>query len=576
MNEDKWEATLPSLEEGSYTLIAKAFDNEGQEFVSNSVSLTIDMTAPEIEITHPNSENYYIQQAIITGVTEPSLLVNVVIDGFNETFETVAEVDGSWLIDLTSFLEEGAYTIHANTTDEAGNIGYSEAVSFVLDQTRPFITPNMFPRNNMTRVDLETVIKFNFVDDHSIDAEDLLGHPLELFKKGSTEKIPGIFTYNQKENNQIEIIFTPDTGLDPNSKYYVYTNPFLTDRAGNLVNPRFWSFTTTSNFQGENPHGNYESNVNTCVTCHSTHKAPKPKLKDPSEQLTSATDANQAFSSYCLACHDGTVAAPPTNWGSETSHHFQLTTNEGRVVSQSCGSCHNPHLTWSERNPTIFQDHFTFEHTVDLEGIDEPFFADSKEQLCESCHERDALTRKIDERVNYTAFTYRNWNTSIYELGEGLESFGEVSDYTLCLRCHNASYEQDYQNVVDIASFYQNENSAHFITNDRVKEGSLLDGHLPCADCHQTHGSENVKLIKSELGHYNRTTFTQTTTEWSASEERSFCLSCHNNSTEVYGMTVSISEEIPEHQSDSQISCATCHGGASQSFLEAVHAPSRK
>lgn len=578
-----WEATLVQLNEGNYELVAKATDLSEQVYTSNLVSFTIDTTAPVIEITNL-SEGELTNKTIIEGQTEADSTVRILLDGVEVTDVADplhSDSNGLWLFDLNGIITEGTHVVTALAIDKAGNEGTSSAIEFTFDQTRPFITPDVFPRAYMTKVSLETVIKVNFVDDLPIIEGDISTTVIEVFKKGSAESVPGTFTFIQKEVNRLEIIFTPDSPLATNQKYYVYTNPFLKDRAGNLVHPRNWSFTTTSSDDSKTPHGNYTNNVNTCSSCHSTHMASDPILKEPSEDLTALVDPQQAFNSYCMACHDGTVAALPANWGESSSHHFQLTTNEGGVESQSCGSCHNPHSDWSESNPNIHQDHFTFEHTTALIGVDEPFLADSNEVLCESCHESDSMTKKLDERVKYNAFAYKNWSSSSYELDEGRVSFGEASDYTLCLRCHNASYEQDYQNIIDIESYYLNDSSGHFITADRVKDGSLLDGHIPCADCHNSHGSTNIKQIKTELGHNNKTTFTQTTEPWTASEERTFCLTCHNNSTEVYGITGSLKEtnqlgvEIPEHKSDSTISCASCHGGTSATFIEAAHGPSR-
>lgn len=576
-----WSTTLTDLEEGNYELVAKATNEEEIQYSSNVVTFIIDMTEPEIFITSPTEDNYYMNSAIISGVTEPYLEVILIVDGQEENYITVANDEGEWSINLNGYLQEGNYTFHARATDKAGNVGFSPTLTFILDKTRPHITVNMFPRANMTRVTLNTVVKMNVVDNHSINESDLLSAPFELVKKGESAPISGTFSYNQKEDNMIEVIFTPDSELLPNEKYIVHTNPFLTDRAGNFIHPRIWSFTTASNFAEKVPHGNYTNNVNTCRTCHRTHTASNSLLEQPSEELLSRVDPEQAFSSYCMACHDGTVALLPEKWGENSTHQFQLKTNDGRVVSQSCGSCHNPHLAWSDRNPNIFQDHFTFEHTVELDGVDEPFLADSKEQLCESCHDTDVLSRKIDERVDYTVFSYKNWNSTNFQLDEERGTFGEASDYQLCLRCHNSRYQLDYQNIVDIETFYKNESSAHFITNDRIKDGSLLNGHLPCADCHYSHGSANINMIKTELGHANSTSFTKETDSWTISEERAFCLTCHNNSTELYGITVSFQTEdeqgkmIEGHQTDSNLSCAFCHGGNTKNFLEAVHAPTR-
>lgn len=582
-----WFASLTQLEEGRHKLLAIATNDADEQYYSNEVYVTVDTIVPEIYITNL-VDGTYTNKTVIEGQTEANLPVKLYFNGTELEHTSFSDDNGYWSFGLAEFITEGTHVVSATATDLAGNEGMTGAISFTLDQTRPYVLPSIFPRHNMTKVAVDTVVKFNLVDDNILSKDAIVAIPFEVIKKGSNEPVPGTFSINQKDHRQLEVIFKPDSDLEKNQKYYVHTNPFLADQAGNLIHPRIWSFTTTASEGSKNPHGNYTSNVNTCATCHSTHTASQPKLKEPSEELTSLLDQEQAFISYCMACHDGTVAAIPENFGQSSSHHFQLITNEGKVTSQYCGSCHNPHLTWSEKNPNSFQDHFTFEHSLELEGVDKPFFADSKEQLCESCHDKDSLTRKLDERVSYRIFTYKNWNSSSYQLGEEQGTFGQETDYSLCLRCHNQAYQQEYKNIVDIESFYTNENSGHFITADRVKDGSLLNGHLPCADCHNSHGSENIKLIKSEMGHHLKGSFNFSKEEWiveegwTSSKERDFCLSCHNNTTELYGITVSLremneaGEAINGHELASTDSCATCHGGINQSFLKAVHGPSKQ
>ena len=85
--------------------------------------------------------------------------------------------------------------------------------------------------------------------------------------------------------------------------------------------------------------------------------------------------------------------------------------------------------------------------------------------------------------------------------------------------------------------------------------------------------------LKETLGHRNRVTFSSGT-EWNAQAQRQFCLSCHNNLTEVYGITVPFKQElagipIVGHEESNQEYCSTCHA-SSGSAIEAAHAPKRK
>jgi predicted CXXCH cytochrome family protein len=108
--------------------------------------------------------------------------------------------------------------------------------------------------------------------------------------------------------------------------------------------------------------------------------------------------------------------------------------------------------------------------------------------------------------------------------------------------------------------------------------GSPLNGQLPCAECHETHGSNNIKMLKEELGNVKQTDADKYKTEgttWTESNERQFCLKCHTNSTQIYGKTSTLNVTIPGHQPGDTQGCSTCHGGSTKSFIEAAHSPTK-
>lgn len=568
---DPWSTTLLSMTDGEYRIYAEVLDSQGLTQTSNTVDFQVqtDTIAPDVSITTP-VEGEYTNNTVMTGQTEPGLAVKIFLNAIS--YDAVSDSNGLWTYIFTGTMTDNIYSVYAEATDEAGNIGQSTIVNFTFDQTRPFISPETSPRNNMTRVTLNTSIEAKIVDNELINLSEILADSLIVYN--GNEQVSGTISFEESTN---VMTFTPNAVLVENTKYNVITNTSLKDKAGNFIYPRNWSFTTVQSEATENPHGEYTDNVNACQTCHDTHAASESILKEPNSELEQKMIEN-GTTSYCMACHDGTVTSAPEHIGGLSTHDLQLVSSDGIVTSDSCGSCHNPHLTWGEYNPNLQQDHFTFDHT-EIAGV-EPFDVDSKEDLCESCHYFNSLNKKMNERVQHKYYSYTNWNSSEAELN-GQTTYGSQDDYQLCLRCHNASYKTDYQNIVDIETYYTDTTSGHFITNDRVKDGSLLDGNIPCAECHNSHGSTNVNLIKTELGHNNRIAFTQTTETWTASEERTFCLTCHNNSTELYSITVSLKqtnvlgEVILGHSPDSTEPCASCHGGASATFIEAVHGPSR-
>ncbi|OIJ22347.1 hypothetical protein BKP45_06835 [Anaerobacillus alkalidiazotrophicus] len=564
-NEDQY-----VYEDGTYLLQATLNDDE--EISSNEVTFTVDRKAPEIEITSPTSD--LTNQAIIAGETESGAIVTLYIEGETEAFTDpiISNDEGKFVFELNE-LQDGKHTFIVTVTNELGNIAETE-ITFVYDGTSPFVSTNsLFPKPNMSQVSVETLKVKAKIMDENIDLTSVVT-PIEVTEQGTGKKVTG--TYDIVDET---IIFTPNSGeIKPNTKYFVIINPTITDKAGNFIHSRNWSFTTATSTNVGSPHGGYTNNTNSCKICHGVHAASEPKIEqvnleyadDPNKELKEKV-VPDAINGYCMTCHDGTVASNMTNHQNKKSDHNMQLVRKGdnKVVSQSCGNCHNVHLDSHSSNPNLLKDHFVFDH-VGIAGVGK---IDSSERLCESCHQYDLLDVLNEDQ--YQVFSYRHWNTSQEEI-DG-DHFGSVDDYRLCLRCHNEEYANTYKNVEDIETHYKNTNSGHNIAFSKIKDGTLLDGNMPCATCHETHSSPNDKLIKSELG-----VNADLLIGWSSSDERSFCLSCHNNETEVFGITVPLpmtrtnGNPIGPHQSTSDRACSDCHGGESKTFVEAAHSPSRR
>jgi predicted CXXCH cytochrome family protein len=590
LTDGKWSitATLPN---GTYTITAKAFDTLGNEAITDPVSISVETIIPPATITQPTN-NSYSNKSIFQGTTNPNFNIEICtqcsVDENREVLGTWQSVDadaaGIWKFEVPD-LQEGFQTTYIRAVDPVGNKSSISDVSFTYDKSRPVILPKVFPENDITHVPLDTVIKIQVFDDYPLEMTTIKEQLLTLSDNGKNVLIQPNPEYDPISKT---ITFIPFEPLQPAKKYRVYINPLLSDIAGNYSRPRFWSFTTIGNEAilkdnpfGENPHGGYQNNVNTCSNCHSTHVADNPKLlSDP------ASIEGKDISNYCNACHDGTVGAPiPENATTSHTHNYGVSI-DGFATSNSCASCHNPHLDWSEKNPNLLQDHFTYDHPDQEQSIP----ASSKEQLCESCHESDSLAMKTDPRVDYRIFQYNKWNTSS----------GVYEDYQLCLRCHNPLFKEKHESIPDIASFYNNldeKSKSHYeqttgiafsdreITPEdkafsghiiKAQDGSPLAGHIPCADCHDTHGSDNIKQLKKSIGHENPTEFSAPSGEWSEVIERQFCLTCHNGSTVLYGITVNPPDPaLSTAHTDNTKACSSCHGGSSASFIEAAHAPKR-
>lgn len=535
--------------------------------------------------------------------------------------------DGTWSIQLEEVaeereleLEDGTYYFFVKSEDAAGNeviVGLEteegELQPFVYNYhtVRPYISPNLNPFHKETQVELgDLVIEFNYMSQIPLNVEEF--KKIVTITDGS-QRIKGKLEYDDKidEKGYITFTFIPENEkLNPNTRYDVIINPRIKDVAGNPIHPRIWSFTTAVADGVKTIHQQVMNNTNTCATCHSPHMADEAKLiKGKIEAEIDDSGETKTFDTvqaYCMACHDGTSASAIEGADTKHKHEGRLTTHSGSEVTTTCTSCHDPHSMSSEGNPYHLQSHFTFDHEGIVDNDGEPIgFQDSKVTLCETCHissseSDDDVTTSWQaynsDKTTYTLFAYANRNSfSIDDDGEPVP-FGSADSYSLCLRCHNAEYRELYPNVVDIKQYYLMEPEeitkddgskemfyGHFITEDRVRDGSLINGYLACDDCHSRHGSDNEKLIHTKIGHNNPKKFS-----WDSDRdegERAFCLTCHNTTeqledakfkpTEVYGITPVYNMDRPEHDNNEGISCATCHGGEERDFIRAVHAPTK-
>lgn len=374
--------------------------------------------------------------------------------------------------------------------------------------------------------------------------------------------------------------FTPNKPLTLNRTYLVYVDPTITDDSGNKLFAVFFKFTTKSNMDDEdNPHGNYTANTNMCAGCHSTHVSASDSLDGGSYYKRLSKDPGE---NYCMACHDGTLNAPIVDKMNSQHQHFNATALK---QPDSCTSCHNPHKGWSEDNPNMLKDHYVYTHkaTHPDQGLTKAK-VDSLDTACDNCHEDNAIV--TEDNVKYEILSYKTSSTAVGKIDETLKT---VPDYSLCLRCHNGDTNKKDSKITDIEKYYTDDNSGHYITlpsgKTKQADGTILNGQLPCGECHETHGSNNIMNLREQLGNVKVSgsdKFKTTSSVWTSSDERNFCLKCHNNSTEIYGKLVIFKAKdkndktIDGHQSSSQKACSECHGTGitdDQKAISAAHAP---
>ena len=336
-------------------------------------------------------------------------------------------------------------------------------------------------------------------------------------------------------NGQYKITLTPNEDLIAGTTYSAYINTGIKNNLGLGIIPKSLKFTTRPMKHSEDVHGGYRNNTNSCANCHSTHNG-----NDATLIGGKYGDESQGV---CMACHDGTAGTPMVDMIDEDNQHFKMhevTLDEGN----SCASCHNPHTAWTKDIPA----------TADSPAV-------------------KGNPNKIKEH-----------NVNSYKKAPGTST-----DFTLCTRCHTdgkaSNIEKFYKDEAIVAS------SGH---NFSFTNGNYtVNGQMPCADCHETHGSSKVDVrnifsLKQNLGHTKPDAAAEkfaTGTEWTPDVERKFCTKCHNNSTDMYGKTATFNEAIlghlqlnPENINDPVNACSSCHSNsiiADEKVRSTVHAPKK-
>lgn len=520
----------------------------------------------------------------------------------NYTNEKISDSDTNqteWVIDGTNgtftFTKELADGNHRLTIDITNKTNQTIVATKTTDftvKTRPYIIGNGVGINlpdssgqkeDFTNVPLKPTIKITIQSNNTMEnIKERVNQVANTFNpiivKGNktVEGTSHISDYRLQSGKYVyDFTFTPNN-LDYNSSYIVYLDPAIKDDANYTAVSKFFKFTTKSEDDSENPHGHYKLNTNTCAGCHSTHvNSPKEYGIDSeggSYLLTFNEELKKdASSNYCMACHDGTLNAPAIDNIKSTYHH-----NNASELKQpeSCTTCHNPHVERSDSNPNLLKDHYVYTHQ-DI-NIGNNGLVDSLETSCASCHE-DYTVNDPNTNSKISIFNNVTDDYKLLSYKKSLTAVGNADDFSLCLRCHNGT------KASNIKQYYE-KNTDKSTHNFTAVDGSHLNGQMPCADCHETHGSPNQYVLKAQLGQENpeNVAFSYTGTDWKL-QERTFCLKCHNGQTAIYGVTgkaifdstTGLAIDSNEgHNRESDKACYRCHSD-NNSFIEAAHSPKK-
>lgn len=548
--------------------------------------------------------------------------------------------NGTWTFNKT--LSEGIHILTIEIKEKTGTSFVEQSsVSFTIDTKRPYISgtgvllsdATIRAGEDLTSVPLDSKIRFTVADDkqmtqlvNKINDSTSPYNPIKVVLGSAANTTPTPLNGTaiiedkglQSGKYVYDITFTPSQPLALNQSYLAYMDSGLLDDSNGPIYAKFFKFTTKTNtawddpdeqnHSSSNPHGHYQLNTNMCASCHSTHvDSPFDKVNDSSnpsnrEGGSYLIDFNDKLKdpseNYCMACHDGTINAPIIDGINKTYHHnnpvdYSQTGTNNLKEATSCTSCHNPHIDWSESNQNLLKDHYVYTHqAVDVgkNGLTSAV-VDSLDLECRTCHDdyliHDTTTNTVTSifdpsSSDYKVLSYFKSMTATGSISSKITdpTQNTVSDYSLCLRCHNSKNA----NTTNIEQYYTQTNSGHYFAlpsgETTHADGSTLNGPIPCAECHQTHGSNNIKMLREKLGNDpNVELFSTQNTTWAASDERTFCLRCHNNNTEIYGKTgifnTNNSEGVPitGHQVTDTQACSYCHGGLTRSAIEAAHSP---
>ncbi len=132
-----WNTT--SATDGAHTLTAQASDAAANTGISPAVNVTVDNTAPAVNITSPAIGATVSAAVTITATgTDPSGVTQVqfFVDGVSLGTDTAAPYSAAW--NTTSTID-GVHALTAQASDGAGNSGVSTSVNVTVDNTGPAV-----------------------------------------------------------------------------------------------------------------------------------------------------------------------------------------------------------------------------------------------------------------------------------------------------------------------------------------------------------------------------------------------------------------------------------------------------
>ncbi|MGZ3775551.1 MAG: Lcl domain-containing protein [Pseudobdellovibrionaceae bacterium] len=162
---------LTSVAEGDVTITAAHSNVNSVAATPATVTLTKDSSTPTITITSPTASSYVSNSVTITGTCTKAGPVNFSVTGGITGITSCNGSSFSSPLDI-SLASEGAITISAAHTDNAGNSATPATVNVIKDSTAPVITAfavtNTSPTNSTTYNLTSTVVEANSLTHYCI------------------------------------------------------------------------------------------------------------------------------------------------------------------------------------------------------------------------------------------------------------------------------------------------------------------------------------------------------------------------------------------------------------------------
>lgn len=143
-----WQLTADGLDDGEYTPLITVTDAAGNVGDAiEGVAFTVDTTGPEEavgELVHDdvNDTGVATDDGLtannlpeFSGTAEADALVSLDLNG--TVFETQADSDGNWTLQVDQALDDGEYTPLISVSDATGNVTETEGAPFTIDTEAP-------------------------------------------------------------------------------------------------------------------------------------------------------------------------------------------------------------------------------------------------------------------------------------------------------------------------------------------------------------------------------------------------------------------------------------------------------